>query len=190
MASSSSEIKATEGFADGDLGVRDSLAKDAADSHRHAGSIPPVDDINDYLSGILDGMDRKAADAKPATITDATKKPGAAEREFYRRGGTPDQFGEWTVERKPSEMRLVEPPSDDTYRKFWGLVRKRLRVIARKPEWRAKVEEAIGNPHDLFGHRGADRQTECLNRIRAVLYEYQVRYGSALKEPPKKLIFS
>jgi hypothetical protein len=188
MASSDSDVKATEAFADGDRGVRDSLAKDAADAHRQQGSMPPMEDINAYLAGILEGMDRKESDRKPLA---ATKKPGAMEKEFERRGGTEGAFGDWTIEKKePTPQKLVQTPRDADYAKYWRLVRARLREIARKPEWRDRVQDAIGNPHALYGHLGKLEQERCLNRVRAILHEYQVKYGSALKRKPQRMHFS
>jgi len=183
---SNSGVKADEGFAEGDLGVRDSLAKDAVEAHRAQGSMPPVEEINAYLAGILDRMDRKESEKGP---TVGAKKEGATEKEYNRRGGTPDSFDEWTVERKPTTL-VAEPPSDTMYAEYWRRIQLRLREIARRPEWRDRVQDAIGNPHALMGQLGQLEQKRCLDRVRAIIYEYQVKYGSALKRKPERLWFS
>ena len=116
--------------------VRAALVEDALGPAHAQGRKVDVDAANSYFSGVLDSMDRKAADSKKATSIDS--KSGAVAKEFDRCSAdvAPDA---WRV-AKQRDQHNAFLHQDRLKMVGQELMRKRMRWIRQRPDLYEKVK--------------------------------------------------
>ena len=165
------------------------MVRDAAREQRSNG-VTPGADTEAFVQGILERFDRQKAEAPPPKPTPGTKKPGAMEREYEKRGGTPGAFGEWRVSKGPKEP--VKPGEIRTtlQKRDWGAQKivERIRLLKSKYDWLIKFE-AI-NPLAANGSLGEEKRMQAERAYWRILRESIPVFGPIFAEKPKPLWFS
>lgn len=178
--------------------VKTWLAEDAAEAQRQKGQLPTPRKNEDYLVGVLDKLDKKQRDAKPKT-TKATKvepdgKPqGAFQQELERRAAAKGMEAP-----DPSSYQITR--DDGTTDSLGGmfkttvdspllqLLRKRVRLLMSKPDWRAKLE--LMNPLAWTGDLGAEKQRSAKVYFWQVIQASDKVFGDWAKVKDKPLWFN
>jgi hypothetical protein len=172
------------------------VVRDAVEPQRERGILPKVNEVRGYVQGIVERMDRKQSEAKPAP----TAAPRPVEprrfasveeaddhlqteykRRMSRRGLTPID-GKWTVTRRPvanvTGKRTVMDIGSER-------VAKRIAQIRRDPEWRLRGERI--NPLALDGSLGADKQEKALEMWRQLIEDSNRKFGDWRKDKPARI---
>lgn len=173
-----------------DRDVLDSLVRDACAMQDERGLIPEVETAQRYMAGVLERLDRKERDdaPKPASVqsddsrASATKRAGAVEREYERRGGTPLE-GKYRVTRKPATP-TVEPVSNAKMRYLRRLLQRRIRLLMTKPDWASKIKAV--NFVAANGAFGDERQRAALAEYERIVNDSNRLFGDWWKPPGRK----
>ncbi len=181
--------------------VVDALVRDAAEDQRSRGMLPRVNEVRAYVQGIVERMDAKARDRKPALCADpyaqrsrqrlaetALQDGGdALEREYRKRTarfGLEAAPGSWRVEHRGPETPKPRTVMSEVERRM----RKRLRLLRSKPDWAAKLRRI--NPLALAGTLGEEKRLEADAEVRKVIVASDATFGPWWKEPERRLIFT
>lgn len=162
------------------------MIRDGVATQELHGVAPTPREVEELAVAILERTDAQKRDEKPPAPISGTKKPGALEREFEKRGGTPGTFGAWNVERKPiapGEIRSKKLTLDAGSM----LVRKRIRLLRSKPEWAARL--ATINPLAANGSLGPVKREEAERAYWAIIKDSCRLFGPVFKGKARKLWF-
>lgn len=167
--------------------VKEAVVSDGIEQQRANGAEPTPYEVERLAVSVLDMIDRKRADAKPrAKSQKRERKPGALEREFEKRGGTPGTFGEWSVERTPIEPGELRQKTLRMSRTAQAIAR-RLRLLRSDPEWMFKLQQI--NPLATNGSLGPTKRIEAERHYWRIIAEScHSKYGP-LFSVPKPLMF-
>lgn len=167
--------------------VRDDLVRDLTSQVRERGAVPDMRPATEYIIGILEGMDRKAAEAKPpAPKTQPKPERNKAEvvaAEYKRRTGN-ELTGSLEVQRNAQQKKLANPNQLEAVAR--ARLQRRLAWINSKPDLRKEIQALVPG---LNATRQEVRE-KAANKIRALLAKSDRLYGREWWKPePKKLIF-
>lgn len=164
--------------------VLDSLVRDACAQQSAVGLIPEPETAQRYMAGIMNGLDRKEAERKPAPVS-TTKKEGAKEREYERRAGEGRQVSEFQVKKTPSQLIDVKRAKS----KIRRLLLRRVRLLMAVPEWHARFKQV--NPLAANGSLGRDRQRHANELYWQIIRDSERVFGPWNKElAPKAFSFN
>jgi hypothetical protein len=181
--------------------VVEELLRDATDAQRAKGLIPRVTDSKAYLQGVVETMEKRDEDQrlriKPKPMPQVqTKERSSADMESeyekrLRRAGQSPLPGSWSVTREPvrpatkQDQKLKETQKQALLRRRF---RERLSLLRSKPDWAEKLKRI--NPLAVQGQLGPEKQKHAHHLVMEVIRASDVTFGSWMKAPPKKLIFT
>lgn len=181
----------------------EALVRDGVEEQRAKGLIPTPNRVKDYLLPIVERGDRKTEEvrlrARPnppgQPVERVERSTPEMEREFKRRlarrGHDPLPGAEngWVTTRKPIESTAptMERVADARTAIAKSRMRKRLRLLLSKPDWREKLMAV--NPLALNGMLGEGKQKHAEQVVRTIIRDSCRVFGEWLAEPKRKLHF-
>jgi hypothetical protein len=177
-----------------DIGAKDAMVADAAEAQRKKGLLPDVRAAEDYLSSIMQRLDRKQSEAKPRPVrvdkSDRAEKKMAEAEKRARRAGFELMSGWEFDEKRPLALggSALEVKREG---KLTKLLRARIRMLQGYPEWQDRFKRI--NPFALNGQAGKNpderqqRQLEATELVRQIIRDSNVVFGDWWKPAPKKL---
>lgn len=153
----------------------DAMLTDVADEQRNRGLIPDVTNAKSYLVPIVDRAARKADQPKPTKPEPAAPQQDKVLAEAERRG----VHGKWSIDRR------VPSGVSKKLTRIEQRLRKRIRLLASKPDWAAKLKEL--NPLALAGTLGEERRRHAAHLVMEIINDSDRVFGPWNKERARKL---
>lgn len=179
----------------------DAIVQDALAEQRASGVIPKTNEVRAYVQAIVEKMDRKESERRPAPSVE-TPSPHPHHTSIFSSDGNGEQLereyrkrlarrgeeplpGTWRVEHK------APTPKTSKARRILGkaekLMRQRLKLLRSKPDWADKLKRI--NPLALQGQLGKTKNLEADAEVRKVINASNIVFGHWAKEPGKRLFF-
>lgn len=174
--------------------VVDELVRDGAEDQKRKGLVPEVQAVRDFVTGIVERMERKPSRSTPNRSTlqryHPPQRSGAELRQEYekraRRAGIEPIPGDWVTERKPdTNKKLVDPRKLRS--KGARLLSQRLRQLRRDPEWLEKLKTPMAKMQ--WGETQEIREQGCQKLMDLVEQSNRV-FGDWRKPKEKPLFFN
>ncbi len=182
----------------------DALVRDGVAEQRAKGIMPAPGAVAEFIRPILEEGEKKTEanrlrikPNKPEPQPNETVRRSSEEmeREVKRRmaaKGHEPLPGSWTETRKPADLKPERPTREQFLSKKDALakarLRKRLRLLASKPDWAEKLRQV--NPLALNGQLGFEKQREAENYVRKVIRDSCAVFGEWMAEPKGKRWFT
>lgn len=162
--------------------VKDQLLTDACDTQRRKGQIPTVADNERWLTEILDRLDRKRADQKPSQVSTPERRPGALDREIKKRTKKLGRnlMDGWSLSRVDGVVLEPQRVKNEAEKRL----RKRVRFLARHPEWRRSVQSVAWQ---LRLCRDPEATKKYIARFWRIMRKADKKFGSWKKPAPRKV---
>jgi hypothetical protein len=177
MAKPPSKIDATET----PTNTVEAMVADAADAQRAAGVLPTPVDAAQFIQPIVERLDNKPA--KVATPSSG-KKPGAMEKEYYRKGGSPGSFEDFEIVRR-NEVKVEAKRVKRTAPA--QMIARRLQQMRADPDWMLKMK--CINPLAFNGVLGIEQKREAHMMYWRLIKDSCRKFGP-LGGDPKPLWFT
>lgn len=182
--------------------VVDELVRDGTAGQRAAGGIPRIHDVRQYITGIVENLDRRnesdrlrfkpRAAARAPVVGRSTEEMETEYAKRCRRFGLEPKPGKWTVTRSEIKPDAPERSIFDLRDKRTLLqtrrLRARLRLLRSKPDWAVRIRRV--NPLALQGQLGPEKQKHAEFLIREVISDSDRVFGPWMRAPAKKLHFT
>lgn len=181
----------------------EAMVRDGAEAQRQNGLIPAPNAVKDFILPIIEKGERmeeesrlrikpkkETIEAKPSIRRSTEEMEKEFKVRLARKGHEPlPGPSGWTETRKPIDVYA-------THRQFLNKrealqktrLRKRIRLLLSKPDWRAKMMEV--NPLALNGQLGIEKQQAAEAYVRKVIRDSCAVFGEWMAEPKKKLWFT
>jgi hypothetical protein len=172
------------------IDAKDALLADAAAAQRARGRLPTPADNERYLRGVLERLDRKEAEARPAPASRPEKRPGALAAEARRRAARAGFALEGSFELTRTPLAAGGPilevgKVESAMRKK---LRARLRLLRSKPDWKVRIQRI--NPLALQGAFGKEKQKLAQLEVMKVINDSNRIFGHWMKPPPPAPAYS
>ncbi len=165
------------------------LVRDGIAPQRERGVIPRVNEVKKYVAGIVERLERSNEDQRLRIKPTPTPAAAAAAVAAARRAGQSPMEGSWGVARAPLKRKssILTSLEEKRHSVQAGRMRTRLRLLASKPDWAAKIKAV--NPLALNGQLGLEKQKHAEHIVREVVKASDAIFGPWMASPAKKLWF-